>query len=997
MINSIEPEPSSKTPCARLGNETEVIVAPRTRKRAPEEGDDEAERIWLTQPLRVVPPQAESDAAAASGEGNGGAVPAACDVGVGVSPATLAKFGWESGMVCLLRPPKAGAEKGCGARQCESEPKAADTVTVEGVEQDAGSGSGTAPAERAASTGTFVRLVEDRRLPFGHVAISAGIRQQLRLLLLTVARLKPLDTRKAPKPLPTQALQLCRVRWAGVEEEEREGSDEHEQRETGSTGGGARSGGQPTDAEILEAFARFRQQSASSAGGEMFPAAHGSLVRLELGGGGAPTAASGSGSNGTESPPASPGSKGKKKPGSKRAPKGRAQQQPAEAAAAAAGAKQCCYVLLKFDPEQLLLCEPDPESGPDGEAAPPPPAATAELGLKGLHWVDGPGTCPDAAKVTVRPGPAIEITLVSAEEHYYDGPSLQQVAGVDEAKDSVTSFLRTSLHGAAQRERLQLPLGGGLLVCGASGTGKSTLAAAVAREFRCGADTIDGSSSGGIGPQAPAFFLRVECASFVQAKASSVKQSWRKIWKEAQRNAPAVIVCDDLDLLLPSAKEGAARETKALGQFLSELFFPSRPSSSSGGSGINGLGTVAVLATVKGKSSLLPIMCVSARFDSSLSLGLPDSKCRQAQMESLLEHVGVTHDAINMVALAAKTDSFAAADLKRLASRVAHHATARALANGHYRGDGAAAASNDGRRRTVVVPSVCASEDDVTVAMEALSPASLSGVKLTEIGGAVKTWEDVGGMSDVKKTLIEMFEMPAKYPELFAGSPIRLRSGVMLYGPSGCGKTMIASTIAKECGLHFILVKGPELLNKYIGASEQNVRQKFEEAKAARPCILFFDEMCAPSHNLLPPSFVHDSPLSVLTCPRCRRRLRGGIMVQGCCGPTSRQGQHGRDGPCCQRLPDGARRRGGAERRLRDRSHLSPRHHRPGTIAAGALGHDGAVRFPDPVRSLPLRMRSSGPLPLSACFGSIRDENEPAACTYAGLTCWHVRSHLSGA
>ena len=84
-----------------------------------------------------------------------------------------------------------------------------------------------------------------------------------------------------------------------------------------------------------------------------------------------------------------------------------------------------------------------------------------------------------------------------------------------------------------------------------------------------------------------------------------------------------------------------------------------------------------------------------------------------------------------------------------------------------------------------------------------------------------------------------------RYPELFSGSPIRLRSGVMLYGPSGCGKTMIASTIAKECGLHFISVKGPELLNKYIGASEQNVRQKFEEAKAARPCILFFDEMYA--------------------------------------------------------------------------------------------------------------------------------------------------------
>jgi peroxin-1 len=79
-------------------------------------------------------------------------------------------------------------------------------------------------------------------------------------------------------------------------------------------------------------------------------------------------------------------------------------------------------------------------------------------------------------------------------------------------------------------------------------------------------------------------------------------------------------------------------------------------------------------------------------------------------------------------------------------------------------------------------------------------------------------------MSEVKKTLVEMFQLPAKYPELFAGSPIRLRSGAMLYGPSGCGKTMIASVVAKECGLHFISVKGPELLNKYIGASTASLR-----------------------------------------------------------------------------------------------------------------------------------------------------------------------------
>ena len=104
------------------------------------------------------------------------------------------------------------------------------------------------------------------------------------------------------------------------------------------------------------------------------------------------------------------------------------------------------------------------------------------------------------------------------------------------------------------------------------------------------------------------------------------------------------------------------------------------------------------------------------------------------------------------------------------------------------------------------------------------------------------TWQDIGGLEDIKATLKQTLEWPAKYDKLFSQSPIRLPSGLLLYGPPGCGKTLLAGAVSREAGMNFISVKGPELLNKYIGASEMAVRDLFARAYAARPCVLFFDE-----------------------------------------------------------------------------------------------------------------------------------------------------------
>uniref|UniRef100_A0A8C9ICX0 Peroxisomal ATPase PEX1 n=1 Tax=Piliocolobus tephrosceles TaxID=591936 RepID=A0A8C9ICX0_9PRIM len=129
---------------------------------------------------------------------------------------------------------------------------------------------------------------------------------------------------------------------------------------------------------------------------------------------------------------------------------------------------------------------------------------------------------------------------------------------------------------------------------------------------------------------------------------------------------------------------------------------------------------------------------------------------------------------------------------------------------------------------------------DFEKALHGFIPVSLRSVNLhkpRDLG-----WDKIGGLHEVRQILMDTIQLPAKYPELFANLPIRQRTGILLYGPPGTGKTLLAGVIARESRMNFISVKGPELLSKYIGASEQAVRDIFIRAQAAKPCILFFDE-----------------------------------------------------------------------------------------------------------------------------------------------------------
>lgn len=188
---------------------------------------------------------------------------------------------------------------------------------------------------------------------------------------------------------------------------------------------------------------------------------------------------------------------------------------------------------------------------------------------------------------------------------------------------------------------------------------------------------------------------------------------------------------------------------------------------------------------------------------------------------------------LDLLHIAGQTDGYMPGDLKLLVSRARSEALIRTVSD---------LSESD---------HLVLNANDFAAALNGFTPASLRGVTLHS---STTTFAAIGGLKETRKVLLETLQYPTTYAPLFAKCPLRLRSGLLLYGYPGCGKTLLASAVAGECGLNFISVKGPEILNKYIGASEKSVRDLFDRAEAAKPCILFFDEF-----DSIAPKRGHDS------------------------------------------------------------------------------------------------------------------------------------------
>ncbi|XP_019483151.1 PREDICTED: peroxisome biogenesis factor 1 isoform X1 [Hipposideros armiger] len=389
---------------------------------------------------------------------------------------------------------------------------------------------------------------------------------------------------------------------------------------------------------------------------------------------------------------------------------------------------------------------------------------------------------------------------------------LNCLGGVNSLAVSSMEHITHSLLGRPlSRQLMSLVAGlrnGALLLTGGKGSGKSTLAKAICKEAF---DALD------------AHVEIVDCKALRGKRLENIQKTLEAAFSEAAWRQPSVVLLDDLDLVVglpapPEHERGPeAMQSQRLAHALNDMMkeFVSMGS------------LVALIATSQSQHSLHPLL-VSAQgihiFQCVQHIQPPDQEQRREILHNVIKNklecdINKFTD-LDLQRIAKETEGFVARDFTVLVDRAIHSRLSH---------------QSISTREELVLTTL-----DFQKALQGFIPASLRNVNLhkpRDLG-----WDKIGGLHEVRQILMDTIQLPAKYPELFANLPIRQRTGVLLYGPPGTGKTLLAGVIARESGMNFISVKGPELLSKYIGASEQAVRDIFIRAQAAKPCILFFDE-----------------------------------------------------------------------------------------------------------------------------------------------------------
>jgi len=218
-----------------------------------------------------------------------------------------------------------------------------------------------------------------------------------------------------------------------------------------------------------------------------------------------------------------------------------------------------------------------------------------------------------------------------------------------------------------------------------------------------------------------------------------------------------------------------------------------------------------------------------------IDIGVPDENGRleilRIHTKNMKLHEEKDDEEVDLLAIAKETHGFVGADIAALCTEAAMITIREKMHLIDLEEDGIDAE---------ILASMSVTKSHFT---KALGDANPSALRETKVEIPTVTWEDVGGLEEVKQELIEVVEYPIKYPEQFAKFGQSSSKGVLFYGPPGCGKTLLAKAVANMCQSNFISIKGPELLTMWFGESEANVREVFDKARASAPCILFFDEL----------------------------------------------------------------------------------------------------------------------------------------------------------
>ncbi|MFW9880808.1 MAG: AAA family ATPase, partial [Candidatus Thorarchaeota archaeon] len=247
--------------------------------------------------------------------------------------------------------------------------------------------------------------------------------------------------------------------------------------------------------------------------------------------------------------------------------------------------------------------------------------------------------------------------------------------------------------------------------------------------------------------------------------------------------------------------------------------------------GLEGRGEIIVIGVTNRVNDIDPALRRPGRFDREIEIGVPDTDGRY---EILLIHTrGMPlHSDVDLRLMAEKTHGFVGADVEALAKEAAMLAIREILPKINL----------DKPIPPEILVDLQINMKNFQSALNSIEPSALREVLISQ---PTETWEDIGGLEDAKQQLREIIEWPLKYPELYAHLNSKPPNGILLFGPPGTGKTLLAKALAHESEVNFISVKGPEFLSKWVGESEKAVRETFRKARAASPCIIFFDEIDA--------------------------------------------------------------------------------------------------------------------------------------------------------
>ena len=434
--------------------------------------------------------------------------------------------------------------------------------------------------------------------------------------------------------------------------------------------------------------------------------------------------------------------------------------------------------------------------GGQGQAVPVKIAETAPSGTVVVT---------DGTEITVSEKPAEEIVSGTSAAGEGDGDGSPDVAyedigGLDDELEQVREMIELPMRHPELFKRLGIDPPQGVLLHGPPGTGKTLIAKAVANEIDASFHTISG----------PEIMSKYYGES---------EEQLREVFEEATEAAPAIVFMDELDSIAPKREEaGGDVERRVVAQLLSLM------------DGLEDRGEVVVIGATNRVDAIDPALRRGGRFDREIEVGVPDRDGRKEILQVHTRNMPLV-DGIDLDEYAENTHGFVGADLESLAKESAMHALRRIRPELDLESDEIDAD---------VLNSIQVTENDFKQAMKGIEPSALREV-FVEVPDV--TWDQVGGLEGTKERLRETIQWPLEYPEVFEELDMQAAKGVLMYGPPGTGKTLLAKAVANEAESNFISIKGPELLNKFVGESEKGVREVFSKARENAPTIVFFDEI----------------------------------------------------------------------------------------------------------------------------------------------------------